>query len=147
MNKREGCRAIIIFQNSLMVMYREKADKVYYTFPGGGREENESKEECIIRECLEEFGIRVKPLTIIYEYEDAKSVQHFFVCEWIDGEFGSGEGEEYEAGNNKGIYVPTFMPLDLITTLPLMPPEIAKALSEDLKNNKELTNVYRKIYI
>ena len=133
MEKRTSCRAIVIEDNALVTMYREKEDRVYYTFPGGGINEGESREECVKRECMEEFGITVEPIRQVYTYENDKTIQHFFICKWVDGELGSGEGEEFAPDRNRGIYVPTLMPLKEIGNLPLMPPEVAKALAEDLE--------------
>lgn len=135
MSKRKSCRAIIIENNSLVTMYRERENKVYYTFPGGGMEDNETFEECVIRECKEEFGIDVKPVKQVYLYENEKTIQYFYLCEWLSGELGSGEGEEFQSDRNRGIYMPVMMPIAKIPNLPLMPPEIAEALFEDLKNN------------
>ena len=45
MQKRVSCRAIIFNNERMVSMYREKSDRVYYTFPGGGMEENETEEE------------------------------------------------------------------------------------------------------
>lgn len=132
---RESCRAIIFHNNKLIVMYREKNDRAYFTFPGGGKEEGETNEECVKRECFEEFGITVEPQKEVYIYQDEKSLQHFYLCNWVDGELGSGQGEEFAPDRNSGIYVPTMMPSENIGKLPLMPPEIAKALAEDIASN------------
>ena len=56
MDKRISCRAIIINNGKMVSMYREKGDRVYYTFPGGGKNEDESLEGCVVREVIEEFG-------------------------------------------------------------------------------------------
>ena len=132
MSKRISCRAIIIDDNKLVTMYREKENRVYYTFPGGGRDEGESNEDCVVREALEEFGINVKPVKQVYTYENEKTIQYFYLCDWIDGELGTGEGEEFSADRNRGIYMPTLMPVENISKLPLMPPEVAAVLVEDI---------------
>ena len=137
MSKRYSCRAIVIDENKLVTMYREKEDRVYYTFPGGGMEENETKEECVKREALEEFGIIVEPVKHVYTYENEKTVQYFYLCKWVSGELGTGTGEEFEADRNRGVYMPTLMPVEKISELPLMPPEVAKALAEDLQTYGE----------
>ena len=137
---RESCRAIIFHDNNLVVMYREKNDRKYFTFPGGGKEDNETNEECVKRECLEEFGIVVEPEREVYVYQDEKTLQHFYLCNWVSGELGSGQGEEFAPDRNNGIYIPTLMPFEKIDTLPLMPPEITKVLSEDIKDNDAMKN-------
>ena len=132
MKKRESCRAIIFNKNMLAVMYREKENRVYYTFPGGGMEENESINECIKREALEELGIIVSPIRELYLYENETTIQHFLLCDWISGEFSTGTGEEFESNNPKGIYIPVFVGNDRIDKIPLMPPIVAKQLSDDI---------------
>lgn len=131
--KRESCRAIVFKDDKLVVMYREKNDRVYYTFPGGGLEEGETLEQCVIRECKEEFGIDVEPVKQVYTYENETTIQNFFLCSWIGGELGSGQGEEFGPDRNKGVYVPTLMPVDKMEELPLMPPEVVKVLAQDIK--------------
>ena len=129
--KRKRTRAIIYFGDKIATMYREKNDRIFYTFPGGGMEENESEEECVVREVMEEFGMTIKPLKKVYTYENQISIEHFYICEWISGEFGSGEGEEYQSDRNNGVYIPKLVNVSDIPSLPLMPPEVAKAFHED----------------
>ena len=72
----------------------------YYTFPGGGLEGNETLEEGVIREIKEEFGITVKVIKKLYEMHSEKFNQkeYFFLCEYVDGIFGTGDGPEF-SGN------------------------------------------------
>ena len=131
MEKRESCRAIIITNNKLVTMYREKDNRVYYTFPGGGVNEGEELTACVVREVEEEFGMVVKPIKQVYTYENDKTIQHFFVCEWISGDFASGTGEEFQADRNKGVYIPTMLDLSIMANQPLMPPEVKDQLLKD----------------
>ena len=133
MEKRESCRAIILDDEKMVAMYREKNDRVYYTFPGGGKNPDENLEECVVREVQEEFGMNVEPVREVYCYEDEKTIQHFFLCNWISGEFGSGVGEEFQADRNKGVYIPMLIDCNKIKDLPLMPPEVKDILVEDLE--------------
>lgn len=137
--KRVRARAIIVHEDKLMAMYRERDSRIFYTFPGGGMETGESEEECVKREVFEEFGIVVKPLKKVYTYENQNSLEHFYLAKWISGEFGSGEGEEFQENRNNGLYVPKFIEISDIPNLPLMPPEVAAAFYEDfMKNGAEL---------
>lgn len=137
MEKRVSCRAIIIENGGLVTMYREKADRVYYTFPGGGINEGETETHCVIREVEEEFGINVTPLKKVYMYENDKTVQNFYLCKWISGELGTGEGEEFQPDRNRGIYLPTLMPIEKIKDLPLMPDLVANQLVLDIEKYGE----------
>ena len=139
MNKEKRIRVGgIIFQDGKIVsMYREKEGRIYYTFPGGGKEEGETEQECVKREVFEEFGIVVKPIKKVYMYEGNTNLEHFYICKWVGGEFGSGQGEEYQENNPKGVYIPKLIDISSIPTLPLMPPEIATAFYEDYVKNGE----------
>jgi len=133
--KRVSGRAIIINDGKMVSMYRERQDRIYYTFPGGGKEENETIEECVKREVLEEFGITVKPIKHVYTYESQNSIEYFYLAEWVSGEFGTGEGEEFQENQTNGVYVPKLIEILNIKSLPLMPPEIATIFYEDYKKN------------
>ncbi len=134
MNKRKSCRAIVFVDNKLVTMKRVKDGRLYYTFAGGGLEENESHSACVIRECEEEFGINVEPIKHLYTYENDTTIQYFYLCKYLSGEFGSGVGEEFMLDRNRGEYEPTLVALEDIESLPLMPPEIAKAVAVDGEN-------------
>lgn len=54
---RVSSRAIIFKDNQVLLIYRERDNETYYVFSGGKIEENETKEECIIREFKEELCI------------------------------------------------------------------------------------------
>lgn len=133
--KRTRVRAIIYSENKIVSMYREREGRIFYTFPGGGMEEGETEKQCVMREVFEEFGLNVRPVKKVYIYENERSVEHFYICEWIDGEFGTGKGEEFDENRNNGIYKPLLIDIAEIPSLPLMPPEIAKAFYEDFMTN------------
>lgn len=134
--KRKRARGIIFYNDKLVVMYREFDNRVFYVFPGGGMEGNETEEECVIREVYEEFGMNVKPVKKVYVYETEKSIEYFYLCEWIDGEFATGKGEEYDPNANKqGVYIPKLIEISNIPNIPLMPSEVASSSYEDYTNN------------
>ena len=133
--KRIRARAIIIHDEKIMSMYRERQDRVFYTFPGGGMEGNESEHDCVKREVFEEFGIVVEPIKKLYVYENQNSIEHFYLAKWVSGDFGSGTGEEFQADRNNGVYIPKFIQIVDIPNLPLMPPEVATSFYEDYVKN------------
>jgi 8-oxo-dGTP pyrophosphatase MutT (NUDIX family) len=57
---RNAVRAIIIKDNKILMAHLEKTDE--YKFPGGGKEENETMEDALKREVLEEVGYNVKKI-------------------------------------------------------------------------------------
>lgn len=71
---REASRAIIIKDNKIAMVKSLKEG--FYKFPGGGIWENESKEEAVVREVLEETGLTLKKDSIKeygYTLENRKS--------------------------------------------------------------------------
>lgn len=59
---RNSARSIIVKDNKIAMIHSEKYD--YYKFPGGGIEAGESPIDAMIRETLEEAGLKVIPNSI-----------------------------------------------------------------------------------
>lgn len=121
---------------------RNKDYQEYYTFPGGGLEEGETLEEGVIREVKEEFGIYVKVIKKLYELENDKlgMKEYFFLCEYVDGEFGTGEGEEFSNNpeyKDSGEYIPEIVKIEQISDLLILPLEIKEKFLEDI-NHKNI---------
>ena len=113
----------------------------YYTFPGGGLEEGETLEEGTIREIKEEFGINVKIIRKLYEMNSKKFDQkeYFFLCEYIDGEFGTGTGPEFSNDpkyKDSGKYIPEIVKREEVKNLLLLPQEIKDDFVKDIENGK-----------
>lgn len=113
----------------------------YYTFPGGGLEKGETLEEGTIREIKEEFGINVKIIRKLYEMNSEKFDQkeYFFLCEYIDGEFGTGTGPEFSNDpkyKDSGKYIPEIVKREEVKNLLLLPQEIKEDFVKDIENGK-----------
>ncbi len=86
-----GC-AIIGKEGKLLIAQRKPADHLggYWEFPGGKREANETMEQCLKREVLEELGVLIRPRQFIRrrdcEYPARKISLHFYFCDWVKGE-------------------------------------------------------------
>ena len=103
----------------------------------GCLEEGETLEEGVIREIKEEFGIDVKVVRNLYELENNKlnMKEYFFLCEYINGEFGTGEGEEFSNNpeyKDSGEYIPEIVKRENISNLVLLPLEIKEKFMLDL---------------
>lgn len=85
--ERHACRGIVVRDGIILLSYETATDQ--YFIPGGGLEENETLNECCIRELSEETGYAVNPtehfLTVNEYYEEWHFISHYFRCE-ITGE-------------------------------------------------------------
>ena len=105
-NERIAIRAIIMANNHILLVQSNRGD---FKFPGGGLEENESHEECLIREVREETGnihcvVNDKAGTVIErrmdEYRNNALFQmtsHYYLCDLATEEKIAQELDEYEA--------------------------------------------------
>ena len=76
----------IVFENGKILLSHEVNTGVYMS-PGGGVEENETLEECCVRELSEETGYIVKPIKhfiTVNEYcFETLYIGNYFICEKI----------------------------------------------------------------
>lgn len=131
MRTRAG--VILIEDDKVALIERHRAGLDYFVLPGGGVDEGESPEQGAIREAMEELGVEVaiqREVAIIYFDQ---STQHYYLVERVNGEFGTGIGEEYtEADPNdpqEGIYIPIWMPINELNQHEnVYPAEVAKLI-------------------
>ncbi len=143
--KRTRVAGIVPMKDGFAFMHRvgvvKRTDyQEYYTFPGGGLEEGETPEEGTIREIKEEFGIQVKIVKKLYEIYSEKFQQKeiFYLCEYLEGEFGTGNGPEFSNDPNyadSGKYIPEIIKKEEVKNILLLPKNIKEKLIEDMKKS------------
>ena len=105
--KRVNGRAIIIDNDEIILMFRRKIKdgivKEYYAIPGGGKEENETIEECVKREVNEEFNLDVEVKEFLGKVEDDKNIGYIYNAKISGGTLKLG-GEELEHNNEENYY-------------------------------------------
>ena len=105
---RSGSRAVIMCDGKILLSHETKSG--WWLVPGGGLKENETPEECCIREVEEETGYIVQPVReflILYEYyEEYRYISHYFICEAA----GKGQMNLTEAEQGRGL-IPEWIPL------------------------------------
>ena len=143
--KRIRLAGIVPLNGGYALMHRKdvknKPLSEYYTFPGGGREGEESYEDGAIREIKEEFGIDVEIVEKLYEEtsEEFNQTTIYYLCKYISGKFGTGDGPEFSNDpkyKDSGKYIPEIVKSEDLEKIPLMPPEIKEKFVEDIKNGK-----------
>ena len=85
---RPCVRVIVTKGDLILVCKRQRPGKpAFYTFPGGGVESNQSKEDTVVTECLEEVGVLVR------------EVQDLGVSHQYEANFTKGDRAKYFKGN------------------------------------------------
>ena len=100
-------------------------------------EENETKEECVVREIKEEFSVDVKVVKQLYYLEKEDAYEYFYLCTYIKGEVKKGTGPEFLGDleyADAGEYLPEVVNEKEIQNLTLMPPQIKEEFVKDLNN-------------
>jgi 8-oxo-dGTP diphosphatase len=139
MNQR--VRGILINDGKIALIQRVKESGTYYVFPGGGVEEGETISQALIREMKEELGIDVSVGDFFskneYDGDNERIVHDFYVCRQTGGEFGTGDGPEYQPENAhlmEGTHDPIWVPLSTLDELVLYPEVIKKMVIEKYNN-------------
>jgi ADP-ribose pyrophosphatase YjhB (NUDIX family) len=103
---RSAARAIIICNGCLLATKMLDQRGVYYILPGGGQQPGETMEDAVRRECLEEVGLQVKVIRLLYvreyigknhnfskRHKAFHQIEHVFLCE-VDDPTGACPGNE-----------------------------------------------------
>jgi len=84
--------AIIVNGDKILIAQRGPKYKLEFKweFPGGGIEDGETPEECIVREIFEELNIKIRVDKFFdqsfYEYPHAQILLLAYIATWVSGE-------------------------------------------------------------
>lgn len=111
-----GVKIAVLVDGKILMHLRDNKPGLFnanmWDFPGGGREGNETPEECAIREIEEEFGIILSSESIVWEkvfpaQKDPNQKAVFMVAK-IPSEFTSkivlSEGQKWELFDQKTFF-------------------------------------------
>jgi 8-oxo-dGTP diphosphatase len=130
--------AIVIKDNKVLLIKRKNGGKVYYVFPGGGVEENETIEAAVLREVKEETTLEVRIKKLLYHHHYIEnSDQYFYLCDYLSGEpvLGNANEKEDMTNNSDNFYLPTWIVIDKLSSLLVYPLEIRDWFIEDYKTD------------
>ena len=148
MEKRKSCRGIVFIDDQIMLMKRLKDNVLYYVIPGGGIEADESHQECLEREMLEEMGVLVSPIRLVYEYQREDVIHYYYLCAYKEGTFGTGTGPEFTSySSESGSYTPVMPSMDEVADLNLVPLKVKEQLMKDYQQYGILLDIETKIII
>jgi 8-oxo-dGTP diphosphatase len=78
--------ALVVSGDSILLVLHRKEGREYYLLPGGGVEPGETEEEALKRELLEETGLAVTPLKLLFQTQSIRRdylrcvIQKVYLC-------------------------------------------------------------------
>jgi len=140
MSIRSGAKALIVRDNSILLnRCRHEDGSVYYDLPGGGQHAHEPIEQAVVREVLEETGLRVRVVRFaalseeIYTsprlqalYPDyTHRMMHIFLAEIVSEESAPTE-------KDMGMESSEWVPLSRVKELPELCPHTLQSRLEEV---------------
>lgn len=135
---RQAARAIIIEDNKILVIARDKEGDKYFTLPGGKVNDGETTEQALVREIQEETKLLVtqQKLVFIEEHPEPYNQQYIYLCEVAPhGEIGISETAEESFLNQLGFntHTPLWVYTNSFGILSFRTPQLRDAILNGLK--------------
>lgn len=112
---RKAVRAVVVKNDALLLMRRNKFGEEYYTLIGGGIGVGETPEQALMREVHEESSLSVANPRLVYVEKagDPYGDQFIFLCDYSSGDVAlpaeSTEAKIHALGAN--LYEPVWLPI------------------------------------
>lgn len=129
-------RAIIVKDDALLVMHRNKFGEEYYTLVGGGIKPGETGEQALQREVLEETTLLIRDPRLVFVEEAGipYGTQYIYVCAYQGGEVslpqGSTEAKIHAMGQN--LYTPMWLPVKELPDVPFLSEGLKRGIIDGL---------------
>ncbi len=135
---RQTARAIIINDNKILLMYRNKYDHEYYSLIGGGIELDETPIEALYREVFEETNLKIDQARLVIDENAGEIYGHhlIFLCRYVEGNLKLREDSiEFDLNKaGKNIFRPVWVAIDQLNSVNLLPKELKVALIDMIEN-------------
>ncbi len=127
----DTARGIVIKENSVLLIYRKKNGKTYYSIPGGKQEAGEDLEKTAVREVMEETSINVLVKKFLGKFysEKFKKDDYLYLCEYISGIPALAPNSEElftMQSDNTNIYIPMWIPISDVSNKNIKPKGMEK---------------------
>jgi ADP-ribose pyrophosphatase YjhB (NUDIX family) len=119
---RSTARAIVVYNQNILVMKRNKFGQEYYCLVGGAIDKGETADQAVVREIREETSLKVGPPQLVYieEAGEPYGTQYIFICQYLDGEVHL-QPDSIEAQLNKlgqNTFLPMWLPVSKFASAP-----------------------------
>jgi ADP-ribose pyrophosphatase YjhB (NUDIX family) len=138
MNMRVAARAILVYENKMLVMRRNKYGNQYYTLVGGASNEGEAIEQTLVREVKEETGLDITAgqLVFVEKHPEPHNEQYIFWCE--ASSYGDVMVQEYseEGFMNRmdaNVHTPMWVSVHSFPALEFRTPQLQVAIAHALQ--------------
>lgn len=129
---RQAVRAIVIHEDQLLVMHRNKFGEQYFALVGGGIDVGETAEQALYREVAEETGLQIANprLVAVEEAGEIFGRQYVYLCDYVGGEpaLASDSEEAKITALGQNLYQPQWLPLAELAAANLLPLELRDAI-------------------
>jgi len=136
---RKAVRAIVFKDNNLLVMKRNKFGNEFYTLVGGGIDAGESAEQALLREVMEEAGIEIADLKLVFIEEAGEpfGTQYVYLARYLSGEPALDESSEEMAITKLGqnLYQPVWLPVAELPNIVMLSENLKQAIIKGMSDN------------
>jgi len=134
-----AARAIIIENDKILVMHRNKRGKEYFTLVGGLAKPNEPIEQALAREVMEETGLEITSSRFVFaeKHRQPYNDQYVFLCEVAAHDAVALQSTSEEAIMNRidtNSHTPMWVDPKKFAKLPFITIELQKAIIDAIKN-------------
>lgn len=134
----KAARAIIIEDGKILVMRRIKEGSMYYTLVGGRVSDGEKIEDAVVREVMEETGLKITSLKYVFyeSHPEPYNEQYIFLCEVAPHDDIKIQEASEEALLNRfgtNLHEPLWAEVKAFEKLPFRTPQLQAAIAKGLK--------------